>query len=311
MTSKLKIFNTNNESVGDVALPELFEEPYRPDLISRVVLAIEANMRQPYGAYPEAGRNSSSKLSRRRRDYKGSYGHGISRVPRKIISRNGTSMNWVGALAPGTVKGRRAHPPKTSKIWNLKVQSQEKKKATKSALAASLNRELVIKRGHKVPAAFPFIIDNDFGAMKSTKDVIVALHKLGFTEELQRAQASNRAGHGKMRGRKTTVPRTILFVVAQTSPLVFAARNIPGVEVVSAKDMNAKHLAPGCHAGRLTLYTKGALPIIAQRFSGAGVASPPSPSSSSSSSVPAPAGRPTAQGEGKKKATSKKQQAKK
>ena len=269
MAHKLPIHNASDEHVGDAVVPSLFDEPYRPDLISRVVLAIEANMRQPYGAHPEAGKNSSSKLSRRRRDYKGSYGHGISRVPRKILSRNGTRMNWVGALAPGTVKGRRAHPPKTTKDWSRDVPVQEKKKATRSALAATLDKSIVAGRGHKLPASFPFIIDDSFEAMTTTKDVVNALHTLGFSEELSRSASGTRAGRGKMRGRATIVPRSVLFVISKPSALVNAARNIPGIEVVLAKDVNAKHLAPGCHPGRLTLYTKSALTSLESRFAGA------------------------------------------
>ena len=84
-------------------------------LIKRAVLTLQNNKRQRYGANPEAGKKVSAALSKRRRKYRGSYGHGISRVPRKILSRRGTSMNWQGAFAPGTVGGRRAHPPKAEK----------------------------------------------------------------------------------------------------------------------------------------------------------------------------------------------------
>ena len=266
MSHKLAIHNADNQKTGDVTLPGLFDEPFRPDLISRAVLSIEANGRQPYGAYPEAGRNSSSKLSRRRRDWKASYGHGISRVPRKIMSRNGTRMNWVGALAPGTVKGRRAHPPKMSKIWALDVSTHERKKATKSALAATLNVSIVKARGHHVPASFPFIIEDAFESLTTTKSVVLALEKLGFAEELQRTASSTRAGRGKMRGRAKIVPRSVLFVINSPSSIVKAARNIPGIEVVLARNVNAKHLAPGCHPGRLTLYTKSAIAALETRF---------------------------------------------
>ncbi|MFC2135964.1 50S ribosomal protein L4, partial [Bacteroidota bacterium] len=106
---KLKILNTNKTETKTTDLPIQFYEPVRKDLIQKVFLAIQANKKQPYGADPEAGKRASAELSRRRRKYRGSYGMGISRVPRKIMSRRGTRMNWVGAFAPGTVGGRRAH----------------------------------------------------------------------------------------------------------------------------------------------------------------------------------------------------------
>jgi len=273
--TKLPIYNTANEKTGDISLPELFSEPLRPDLISRMVLAIESNMRQPYGADPQAGQKVQAKLSRRRRDYKSSYGHGISRVPRKITSRNGTRINWVGALAPGTVKGRRAHPPKIGRDWNQKVSAQEARKATRSALAATINTELVRSRGHIVPSPFPFIIDDTFESLTTTKEVIAALSKLGFTADLAKSQeAKSRSGKARLRGRSKQVRKSVLFVTATRGPLALAARNIPGVEIANASNVNAKHLAPGTQPGRLTLYTAGSIALLEKRFTHDNAAQP-------------------------------------
>src|SRR3989338_5928768 len=114
---ELPIITPTNTVAGKKQLPQQFSEPLREDLIKRAVEALRANRRQKYGADPRAGKKSSAKLSRRRRDFKGAYGHCISRVPRKTVSRNGAHFNWVGAYAPGTVGGRRAFPPKTVKNW--------------------------------------------------------------------------------------------------------------------------------------------------------------------------------------------------
>ena len=46
------------------------------------MLAVET-ITEPYGAMAKAGMEVSAKLSRRRRDYKGSYGKGISRAQEK------------------------------------------------------------------------------------------------------------------------------------------------------------------------------------------------------------------------------------
>ncbi len=117
---KLKIISIKKAEAGERELPAQFKGLVRPDLIKRAVLSLQSNKRQAYGASPEAGKRHSAELSRRRRKYRGSYGHGISRVPRKILSRSGLRFNWAGAVAPGTVGGRRAHPPKTEKIWTKK-----------------------------------------------------------------------------------------------------------------------------------------------------------------------------------------------
>ena len=99
----MKVVKFTVESVqqGDVELPKQFDEEFRPDLIKRAVLVVQRNKRQVYGAKKDAGKRASAELSRRRRKYRGSYGAGISRVPRKILSRRGTRFYWVGAFAPG------------------------------------------------------------------------------------------------------------------------------------------------------------------------------------------------------------------
>jgi len=158
---ELKILNTSKTEMGKKSLPRQFSEPFNPDIIKRAVEVIQSNKRQKYGAKPEAGMRASAELSRRRRKYRGSYGIGISRVPRKIMSRRGTRMNWVGAFAPGTVGGRRAHPPKAEKNWRKSLNIKERRKAIRSAIAATVNKELVKNRGHIVPENYPFIIDNN------------------------------------------------------------------------------------------------------------------------------------------------------
>jgi large subunit ribosomal protein L4e len=263
--AKLKIFTKENSEAGSIELPQQFSEEVRTDLIARSIFAIQAANRQPYGGFGDAGMRASAKLSRRRRDYRGSYGKGISRVPRKIMTRRGRNMSWVGAVSPGTVGGRRAHPPKPFSQWDQKVNVVENRKAIRSALAATMHKETVSARGHLVPPAFPFLIDNDFESIVKTSDLEAALVKLGFGQELERAGVKRiRAGRGKSRGRRYKTPTSILFVVANDSlPLVKAVSNLPGAEVVAVHRVNAELLAPGTHAGRLTLYTKAAVERLA------------------------------------------------
>ena len=92
---KLDILDISRNKIGEINLPRQFEEEIRIDLIKRAVLALQSNERQPYGAMKEAGKRSSSTLSKRRRKYRGSYGLGISRTPRKILSRR-RMLFWLG-----------------------------------------------------------------------------------------------------------------------------------------------------------------------------------------------------------------------
>lgn len=257
---KLKIFDAKNAEKGSIEMPKAFNEPVRPDIIKRAVEAIQANNRQPYGSYPFAGMQACAKVSRRRRDYKGSYGHAISRVPRKILTRNGTRMNWVGAFAPGTVGGRIAHPPKALKVWEKKINTKERRKAIRSALAATMVKELVKARGHVPPQAYPFIITDDLESISKTKDVEKALEALGFNAELERAsERTYKAGKARLRGRKYRRRKGPLFVVSKDCPLMKAAVNVPGVDIVLINKINAELLAPGSVPGRLTLFTKSAI----------------------------------------------------
>ncbi|MEM2915819.1 MAG: 50S ribosomal protein L4 [Candidatus Woesearchaeota archaeon] len=261
----LTIRSPTNAEEGKKKLPPQFSEQIRPDIIKRAVEAIWSHKRQPYSSDPCAGKKASAKLSRRRRDYRGGYGHGISRVPRKILSRNGTQMYWVAANAPGTVKGRRAHPPVSSKIWRQKINEKERKKAIRSALAATISRQHVISRGHAVPVNYPFIISNAFESLEKTKDVIAALVSLGLKEELSRsAKWKIRSGRGKMRGRKYRSAIGPLLVVGGQCKLLKAAGNIAGIDVADATHLNASLLAPGAMPGRLTLFTANAIDKIAK-----------------------------------------------
>lgn len=257
---KLKILDHANSEKGSKELPAVFDEEVRPDLIKRAVISLQSNARQRYGADTRAGKKCSAELSRRRRKYRGSYGHGISRVPRKIHSRSGTRFNWTGAFAPGTVGGRRAHPPKATKIWALKINNKERRKAIRSAIAATVVKDLVKKRGHAAPGNYPFIISDDFESLSKTKQVIDSLKKLGFDDELERSsEKTYRAGRARLRGRKYRKRKGPLFVVSKQCPLLKAASNVAGLDAVAVTDLNAELLAPGAVPGRLTLFTQSAV----------------------------------------------------
>ena len=257
---KLKIYDIDSKEKGDIELPSVFSEDVRIDLIKRAVLAQVSKVRSPYGADPLAGKRYSAYVSKRRRDYKGMYGKGISRTPRKVLTNRGTQFYWVGAVAPNTVGGRRAHPPKASKNWVLKINRKERRLAIRSAIAATIKQDLVVARGHRLPKSYPFVIDTKFESLDKTTAVKEALVKLGFTDELARTNEKIvRAGKGTMRGRKYKRKVGPLLVVTDDCKLKFSARNIPGVDVVEVSNLNAKSLAPGTNPGRLTLFTQAAI----------------------------------------------------
>ena len=78
---------------------------------------------------------------------------------------------------------------------------------------------------------------------------------------MERARSGRkiRAGKATMRGRVHKTPKSILVVVKEKAGLAKAVRNLPGVDVVAAKDLCAEDLAPGGDVGRLTVFTTSAL----------------------------------------------------
>ena len=93
----------------------------------------------------------------------------------------------------------------------------------------------------------------------------MAFNKLGLSFDLAKAKRRNshvRSGKGKRRGRKYKSGKSVLLVIAIDNGIVKAARNISGVDVVLVDQLNTEHLAPGTHAGRLTVWTKSAIEFL-------------------------------------------------
>lgn len=258
---KAELLSLEGKKEKELTLPEQFSEEYRPDVIKRAVLAMQANKRQAYGAKDTAGKRASAKLSRRRRKYRGSYGKGISRVPRKIMTRRGLHMNWVGAFAPGMVGGRRAHPPKAEKEWGQKINNKERRLAIRSAIAATAMKDVVEQRASY--SKVPVIVAEGVEKLAKTKDVEALMKSLGMDKELERISVKKtRSGKGKTRGRRYKTKKSVLFVVSGKCALENAAKNISGVDVAKVKSLNAELLAPGAVAGRLTVWSEKAVEML-------------------------------------------------
>jgi large subunit ribosomal protein L4e len=244
---KVNVYGINGSSSEKIDLPEIFNTPYRPDVIRKSFNSLHSNKRQPYGADPNAGKKHATASVGK--------GRGQSRVPRLTQGRR-------AALAPCVVGGRRAHPPKAERDWSEKINKKEKLLAKNSAIAATANKDIVVKRGHKFDEkiTLPIIIEDKFENIKKTKDVIEALDKIGIYDDVTRAANGKhiRAGKGKTRGRKYKTPKSIL-IVAGKDDIQKSSSNLIGINIVKPKLINIEHLAPGGDAGRLTIFTKSAL----------------------------------------------------
>ncbi len=254
-----KLYSVQGTELKSIPLPEQFDEEINQDLIKRAVISLQQNSRKKYGAFEEAGKRSSAKLSKRRRRYRGSYGKGISRVSRKIMWRRGSQFGWEGAFAPGTRGGRKAHPPKSEKSFLVKINKKERRKAIRSAIAATIVKDLVSVR-HKIPKQVPVILESKFESLNKTKQVKELLLKLGFEDELERISKKNvRAGKGKIRNRRYRIRKGPLIVLSNPCPLEKASGNLQGIETSLVENLNAELLAPGSIPGRLVIWSENAI----------------------------------------------------
>ncbi len=262
---KAKVVDSKGNTKGTITLPEQFSEEYRPIVIMR---AFNSNMSYNYvhhGTDPLAGMRHVTELSKRRRKYRGVYGHGWTRTPKKVMMRRGTQFSFVADKAPHTRKGRVAHPPLVEKVFEEKINKKERLLAIRSAISATVNKELVLNRNHAVEKVdIPIVVDGAESISKA-KDVEKLLLNIGLKEELERASVKKvRAGKGKMRGRRYKTRKGPLFVVSGDCPLMKASSSLPGVESIDVKNLNVTLLAPGGVAGRLTIWTKESIELMAK-----------------------------------------------
>ena len=261
---KAQVYSINGEKTSEIELPFQFSEPVREDLVKRAVLAVRSAMRQPYGTDPLAGTKQGRPTKKRRKAYGTSYGIGMARIRRKSLWKRGRRFGWVGAFVANALKGRAAFPPVAERIFEEKINIKEKKKAVRSAIAATAVKELVEKKNIVYGVkSIPLIVEDKFESLKKTKEAIQVLEKLGLQKELERiSERTIRAGKGKMRGRKYRTKSGPLIVVSKACSLENAASNILGIDVVLVKNLNAYLLAPSAQPGRLTIWTKSAIEIM-------------------------------------------------
>ena len=249
---KATLTTLEGEADGEVDLPGVFETPLRPDLINQAVTAAQANRTQPYGADAYAGMRTSAESI--------GAGRGRARIPR---------TNNRAVRVPQAVGGRRAHPPKPEADRGKDINRKERQLATRSAIAATADAELVAERGHRFAEdlVLPIVLDDAFEELDRTQEVLAVLEAIGIDADVERAEdgRSVRAGRGSARGRKYKQPKSILFVTSSEAGPSRGARNLAGADVATAGEVNVEDLAPGGHPGRLTVWTAAAIEEVADR----------------------------------------------
>ena len=265
-----EVYDIDVELGKKLSLPDSFSSEIRSDLVKLAVASARANRRQAYGSNAHVGKRKPMSGMKHSVEWWGK-GRGVSRIMRRTGQRR-------GAQNPHTLGGRRAHGPKVEKDWSRKLNRNERRLARNSALAATTNIEMVSGRGHRFAeeiSSLPIVLGDysengekidieAFNLNGGTRKVNAIFEALGLGDDLRRARNGRkiRAGKATMRGRVHKTPKSVLLVVASKDGLAKAARNLPGVDVVAAKDLSAEHLAPGGDLGRLTVFTKAAVEAL-------------------------------------------------
>ena len=243
---KTKLLDKTGKAKKDIDLPKCFSGKVRADILLKVFEAQKGIYAQAYGAMEGAGAQySASGISKKKRhDWKATYGKGISRVPRKVMSRHGASFNWIGATVSSTRGGRRPHAPRAGKNVFKKINKKELKIAFISALSGSKD-----------------IVVFDKGVLElKTKDFKKLVEGVFEDAKVWKIK-SIRAGKGKMRGRKYKSNAGLLFVIGNEEKM-----NRKGVEVVSVDELSIKNLTNNGVVGRLVCYSEKAVEEIGGRF---------------------------------------------
>lgn len=263
---KTNILSIDGKKTKEIELPNCFSQKIKKDIIAKVLEAKKS--KQPYAPSLVAGKqhSASGRIHHRRHVWKSSYGRGISRIPRKVMSRRGSQFNWVGAEIASTVGGRRAHPPKVLSMINTKkINKKELKTALISAISATAKEEEIAKRylslrNEKIKN-LPFVVESKLVSLK-TKELISSLKKILGEKlfELVLKKKKIRKGKGKLRGRKYKRNAGLLLVTGKNEKLKTNA-----FEIANTRNLSVIDLARG-GLGRLTLYTEQAIKDLGEKL---------------------------------------------
>lgn len=256
----VKIFSSDGKQSGEVQLPQVFSTKFNYTTFKKAFLAEQSEGFQLKYTDPMAGKRKVAELTKRRRSFKTSYGRGLDRTPRKTLSRIGTNFNYMGAVAPNTVGGRQAHPPKAERKLVKEINKKERKLAINMGIAASVDIKQVSKF-HAINGIteLPIVIDDSAIAVKKTKDAVKLFSSIGLNGELERVlQRGIRSGKGRLRGRKYRKKLGIVLVVKDNEKASNAFSNL-NIKVTNPSSLSMNDVSQAGRPGRLIIWTKGAI----------------------------------------------------
>ncbi|MEK6847878.1 MAG: 50S ribosomal protein L4 [Nanoarchaeota archaeon] len=263
---KAEILGIDGKKAKEIELPRFFSYPIRKDIIFKFLEARKT--RQPYSPSPVAGKQhaASGKIVHRRHVWRSGYGRGMSRIPRKIMTRRGSQFNWVGAEVSSTRGGRRAHPPKVIAMINTnKINKKETKIAFISALSATADKKQVSSRYDRIEekdlGKLPILVESKITKLK-VKELLESMKKILGEKvfEISLKKKEVRSGKGKLRGRKYKSNLGILIVLGKNEKMKTKALSVKNTENLGIYD-----LAEG-GPGRITIYTEQAIKDLEEKL---------------------------------------------
>ena len=247
----MKIFGADGKATGELSLPSVFTAVLRRDIITKAVVAQQSHRFQAQGRNPMAGKRTTAESF--------GVGRGISRVPR--VGGHGP-LSGTAAFAPGTMGGRMAFPPVTSKRTAKSMNRKERRVALDSAIAATGSKDLVRVRGHKFDEDIdlPLVVTDEVEKFSKSSAAKSFLTAIGVWDDIDRVKKSKR-----IRGKNRKHSVGPLLVVSEYQGAQRAFENFEGVDIVRVKDLSVEALAPGTHPGRLVIWTESAIKTLSDR----------------------------------------------
>ncbi len=239
------VFSIDGKKKGSVAIPDIFEEMVKPELILRAVNAENTRRLQPQGHNPMAGMDTTAMYYGAMHSYRTGRHMGIAIRPRQKL---GGGQQGMVRRIPSSTKGRRAHPHKIEKTLIEQMNKREYTKAIGSAIAASVSQE----------TKKPIVVTNEMESIKKTSEVVTLIRNLKLGAKLDNVDKRVRKGLRRS-GKRKSYTHAILMVVSKESPALKSARNIAGVDICMVNKLSTGLLAPGGKPGRTAIWSESAL----------------------------------------------------
>ncbi len=237
-----QVISIDGKKMGSTALPNVFSERIRPELIRRAVDAENSRRLQPQGHYPLAGMQTTATYYGAMHSYRTGRHMGVAIRPREKLG--GGAQGKVRRI-PSSVTGKRAHPHVIEKRLIENINKKEYRLAVASAIAATAQNRS------------PIVASKEIDNIAKTKDMLHAI-ELVCGAKLEPNKAKLRKGLRRS-SRRRIYKKSVLVVIGQPSAATRSAKNIAGVDACTINNLSVGLLAPGGSPRKMVIWSESAL----------------------------------------------------